>query len=223
MRTWMSDCCFCAEFAGEATDFHRLYPDLAGRMVLETERFVVLPSLGQLAQGHLLIVPRLHATSFGELDEAARREVEKLYSDLRALMGRQFSPPVCFEHGSSRSADAGGCGITHAHLHLVPLGGRRAETPRPAGAGWRETRPVNWLDEAANLASQGLGYLMWHGPDASPLLDVVSDLPSQYLREHVAGVLGHDRWDWRCAGPQPELWNVLRVDWVRAEAALAVH
>lgn len=209
-RTPMHDCCFCAELDGSATDFHHLYPDLSGRIVLETDRFLALPSLGQLAPGHMLLVPRAHVTSFGELDARARREASELYAVLRHELGRHFSRPVAFEHGSPRGAKTGGCGITHAHVHFVPLGERRCATPDPAGAGWHEAGSLTWLDEAAELADTGLGYLMWHGPEASPLLDVASDVPSQHLRRHVAALLGHGRWDWRDAGAQLEMRTVLR-------------
>src|SRR4051812_12698477 len=44
----LDDCCFCAELAGNATEFHAIYPDSETRFILQTRDFVVLPSLGQL-------------------------------------------------------------------------------------------------------------------------------------------------------------------------------
>jgi len=130
-------CCFCAELAGERTEVHDVYPQLASRLVLETDRFVAMPSLGQLAPGHLLLVPREHVTSFGELDADTRREAQDLYYRLRVGLSRRFSPVVSFEHGSPPGASSGGCGIVHAHVHFVPIGDRSLALPCATGDGWK--------------------------------------------------------------------------------------
>lgn len=205
----MTACCFCAELAGVETEFHDLYPDLSGRIVAQTERFVVLPSLGQLAPGHLLLLPREHVTSFGALNKGARQEAQRLCLHISRMLDERFSTPVCFEHGSSGNGHAGGCGITHAHVHFVPAQNRRVRTPPSVGSGWRQLACSAWLDEAAALAAQRVSYLLWHPPGELPLLEIASNLQSQYLRRYVAAALGHPRWDWRRAGSQPELRELL--------------
>lgn len=202
-------CCFCAELSGAQTEFHDLYPVFRSRVVLDTPGFVVMPSLGQLAPGHMLLVPRNHVTSFGELSRAQRTEALHLYSTLRATLSRLFSPVVSFEHGSPRGVLSGGCGIVHAHVHFVPLGWHNAEPPSPAGDGWRENHTNGWLDHATVLSEQDAGYLMWHGPEGLPHLEAAPHVPSQHLRRHVAQLLGEGAWDWRLTGPQRELVSVL--------------
>jgi diadenosine tetraphosphate (Ap4A) HIT family hydrolase len=204
-----SQCCFCAELAGERTAFHDLYRDLDSRVIVGGPNFVVMPSLGQLAPGHTLVLPRRHVTSFGELGEQLRREASALFETLRLALSEHFSPVVCFEHGSQPGATAGGCGIVHAHVHIVPIDGREARLPPSVGGGWREVSGNHWLDEAASLVRQGVGYLMWHDPSGGQHLEAAGDVPSQHLRRYVAGLLGEIVWDWRTAGRQDALADML--------------
>jgi diadenosine tetraphosphate (Ap4A) HIT family hydrolase len=200
------DCCFCAELAGRDTEFHELYPDLDSRIVLETRSFVAMPSMGQLAPGHLLLMPRTHVASFGQLGPTLRAEAETVYRRLRAVLASRFSAPVSFEHGSPPGSTNGGCGIVHAHIHLVPVGGFRDRRPADTGTGWRASTDAEWLNNAAVLSRRGSGYLMWHGSRAGAVyLDEVTAVPSQHLRQHVAKVLGRSEWDWRNFGAQRSL------------------
>ena len=200
-----SGCCFCAELAGERTAFHELYRDHDSRLIVGGENFVVMPSLGQLAPGHSLLMPRQHVTSFGELDESLRAEALDLYEAWRRALSEHYSPTICFEHGSRSGATSGGCGIVHAHVHIVPLGGRRTPLPPSVGEGWREINGERWLDDAASSARHGAGYLMWHGPGDVAYLETADDVPSQHLRRHVARHLGDAPWDWRTTGRQRAL------------------
>jgi len=219
-----SDCCFCAELAGAQTEFHQLYPDLESRLVLDTPNFVAMPSLGQLAPGHTLLLPKEHVTSFGELDDTRRREAATLYSYLRRKIASRFARAACFEHGSRRGARSGGCGIVHAHLHFVPLGEHKSQLPPSLGEGWKASTAASWLDDAAELARAGTGYLMWHGPAGTPRLELVTEVPSQSLRRHVAGLLGNEHWDWRMAGAQHELLTTLRdPQLMRAAVGASAH
>jgi diadenosine tetraphosphate (Ap4A) HIT family hydrolase len=199
-----SECCFCAELAGDQTAFHDLYPELASRLLIKTSTFVAMPSLGQLSPGHMLLLPRRHLTSFGELNAEGRAEARGLYSEIRARLARHFPSVICFEHGSPRGASVGGCGIVHAHVHFLPLGMKTVPRPVSIGDGWRDVS-TDWLEVAAAASSTGGGYLMWHGPTGSPCLERVNDVPSQYLRRHVAAAVDHDEWDWRAAGRQQHL------------------
>jgi diadenosine tetraphosphate (Ap4A) HIT family hydrolase len=55
----MKNCCFCER--GAADEFWN-------KPVFETSKFVVLPSLGSLVEGWLLLIPRKHAICLGALD-----------------------------------------------------------------------------------------------------------------------------------------------------------
>ena len=68
-----------------------------------------------------MIVPKQHVLSMAQLDIAVRQELECLLIEVSELIELRFSPPTLFEHGAARPGTTFGCGIDHAHLHVVPL------------------------------------------------------------------------------------------------------
>jgi diadenosine tetraphosphate (Ap4A) HIT family hydrolase len=68
-----NDCEFCDEFAGgSANSFARHYSyQVESRTILETSGFRVLPSLGQIVPGYLLLVPTRHYRAFGDMSLAS--------------------------------------------------------------------------------------------------------------------------------------------------------
>src|SRR5262249_38676442 len=79
----------------------------------------VLPSLGSLVPGWLLVVPRVEALTIRDLPAHERAE---LLSLARAMAGAGMGiQPYVFEHGPSKASTSMGCGVDQAHLHTVGL------------------------------------------------------------------------------------------------------
>ena len=204
-----ASCCFCTELSGRSGDFASIYPEITkGRFVHQTPGFVVFPSLGQLSPGHLLIVPRLHVKSFAALPTALRDEAVQVFAWAVSAVERQFSAPVCFEHGSAEAAESGGCGIVHAHLHVVPAGGTNLALPPSIGRGWRRLSGAPALPPSL-LAMAAEGYFWWRDPKGAAFAEPVQHAPSQFLRRHVAMLLGADTWDWRIGQRQQSVPDTL--------------
>lgn len=116
----MAGCEFCDELRGDpSARFPRLYGPNVNRVVAETKHFVALPTIGQIFEGSLLVLPREHIELFSMVPRQWRPELLAFLSSLEDRLS-QLGPCVIFEHGS-RKALAGSCGIYHAHLHVVPL------------------------------------------------------------------------------------------------------
>src|SRR3954463_3923790 len=112
----MPSCTLCAELNSEASR------EVWNRPLLETDNFAVIPSLGALIEGWVLLVPKLHCVSLGALPDTLRDEADSLERVMRMTLRAQYHHPiVSFEHGPSASLHGTGCGVDHAHLHLVPL------------------------------------------------------------------------------------------------------
>ncbi|TWT68816.1 hypothetical protein Pan14r_10630 [Crateriforma conspicua] len=90
---------------------------MRSRIVLETDGFVALPTIGQLFSGSMLILPRRHTERFSDL---SRFEIGRFDSFARRLFDGVGSDHVLFEHGA-RCVSRGGCGIYHAHVHCIPV------------------------------------------------------------------------------------------------------
>jgi diadenosine tetraphosphate (Ap4A) HIT family hydrolase len=120
--------------ASAISPLQRLLPSGRSRFIAETRRLVAVPTFGCFVTGYLLIVPRTHVLSFGQLDAETLNEADELAAELAGRIEAAYGLPVLgFEYGNNHP---GGRRIEHAHWHLLP-----------SAAGLRE-----WLD--ARLTGQ---------------------------------------------------------------------
>ncbi|TDD62593.1 hypothetical protein E1293_43950 [Actinomadura darangshiensis] len=77
-----------------------------------------MPTYGCFVPGYLLVVPRPHALSFGQLPAGVLEESQALIEGLAARLQAVYDLPVlAFEYGL---AATGIRRIEHAHWHLLP-------------------------------------------------------------------------------------------------------
>jgi|SRR5580704_14813263 diadenosine tetraphosphate (Ap4A) HIT family hydrolase len=194
-----SDCDFCREFAGDSDNsFQTIYaggPD--SRFLLRSLQFVVVPSLGQIFEGYLLLLPIKHFRALGDLPPLALEEFVAISESVKKVLENDYGPCIFFEHGT-RSAGVGGCGIYHAHAHAAPLAGLsdpvdilKKRFPYATLANLNEISK-----ESAGLSS----YLFYQDTAARLYLFDTGPLPSQYMRKLLADSLGTEDWNWRNAG-----------------------
>jgi diadenosine tetraphosphate (Ap4A) HIT family hydrolase len=198
------NCEFCDEFGGGVNNgFYARYQGCPEtRLVLSTENFYVFPSIGQLVDGYLLVVPKGHYTTLDELPRGLIAELADTSERVRAVLSENYGSCVCFEHGA-RGPLNGGCGIYHAHLHIVPL---------PRFSDPRETLKLRFpfaelvhLREIGNRSAGLSSYLFYQDSQAKLYLFDTGPLPSQYMRKLLADALRNQDWDWRTAGREERL------------------
>lgn len=193
----MSTCEFCAEFQTNGPSrFRSMYDGLMShRIIARTKRFVAVPTLGQLFEGSVLVVPIAHVETCGALDGSEREEMLELVESM-VISARAFGRPVVFEHGAT-SANGGGCGIHHAHLHVVPL-----PKKTPANLLFPETSEVcTGLREAWRALRGSTHYLLLGDTDGVRFRDLQEHpgvFPSQFFRRRLAERFALSQpWDWR--------------------------
>lgn len=81
----------------------------------EDEEYSISPDLSPLVTGHLLVIPRKHYASFGELADSGF--ITKVIEKGKKLLGTD--DVLVFEHGAVIEGE-GGASIDHAHLHIMP-------------------------------------------------------------------------------------------------------
>ncbi len=99
----MKDCVFCQ------TD------NIKRDILLESENFFVKVGVGILAPGHVMIIPKMHLTCFGELPQQLMKEFLSLKDEVFNKVKSNFFEPIIFEHGIY------GQSISHAHMHIIPI------------------------------------------------------------------------------------------------------
>ncbi len=195
----MSECCICGQIAGDSArdllhaargceHYERWVP-------LESEHCVVIPSIGALLEGHVLLCPRRHVRSCALLEGPEAGEMERAQVTLEWLLVECFGGTVqLFEHGNSADGTHVGCSVEHAHLHFVP----GAPDVWPAVA-----NELDWqaMERPLTEEARGREYIRYRRGDGNWFICTVEaeqELPSQYMRRHLAGALGiAGEWNWR--------------------------
>jgi ATP adenylyltransferase len=154
--------------------------------LLETDHFFAIPSLGSLVPGWLLVLPKEHYLSVSRIDTPLRAELGGLLYEAADLIGGLFGPATVFEHGASHRGSKVGCGVDHAHVHVVPL-------PFSLAAVALEDPTTRWTHHAYGpheVHGQSEDYLLVSEDLNSCLITHKTKPVSQYFRRLIASSLG---------------------------------
>jgi ATP adenylyltransferase len=186
----MRACCLCS-------NLHRAGRATWDQPIFESANFEVLPSLGSLVEGWMLLVPKEHFLCMG----AMRPELVAEYQSIKFTVARYIESTygaVCaFEHGPARSNRQVGCGVDHAHLHLLPLSFNLLNSAAeflPLQIQWRAADQGT----CRSAWEQGFDYLYVEQPLGQGRIAVHQEFGSQIFRKAIAAQLGIlDQFNWR--------------------------
>ena len=92
-------------------------------IIEETEYFYILPTLGSLVDGYILIVTKRHINSMSELNENELIEYKNIIEKYKNLFKKIYNKtPIVFEHGTpNQNSEMKANSVTHAHTHIVNI------------------------------------------------------------------------------------------------------
>ena len=192
------DCCICLEF--ESQTFGKRYAEVYGiknRICYHSKNVVLVPSISPLAPGHVLIFPKQHVRSIMQVSSEVLKEIGGVAGYVFEHILQEYDKvPYIFEHGVG-ACKQGGCGINHAHLHMVPVQPRQVEIiNRLIARDFSADRTIK-LADLREVNALDRSYLLY-GTDLNTMsLKVKDDIPSQYHRQKIAQSNGSTAWDWR--------------------------
>jgi len=165
------------------------------RLIRRTSVVDVLAGLGSVIPGYVLLMPRRHVRSIGELTIPEISHVFDAAWRMADQVARVFGGSVVLvEHGSSghEHGPSGAC-IDHAHIHLFPLdAGINPSLFEVPGA-----RAVDDLAELSTLARLRKNYYYYTSNRTRGYLAVEPKLRSQQARRTWATAVGRPyEWDW---------------------------
>lgn len=102
-------CVFCAIAAGE----------LPSSRVYEDDRVLAFMDLAPATPGHLLVVPRAHATGLADLDPGDARQMMTVAQSLARAV-RDSSLPADGVNLLLADGEIAGQEVSHMHLHVIP-------------------------------------------------------------------------------------------------------
>ncbi len=196
----MSGCRLCKELS--STDPKGSW----NKPLIDFGSFVVLPSLGALLPGWLLLVPKQHAISLGALQDSATANLNEFKNRLAGALEQRYGSVCAFEHGPSRENCLVGCGVDHAHLHLVPFSFDLCSAVAPylpPRIAWSQAS----FAECQAAHQKGLDYLYLEQPIGYGRIVTHPKFGSQVFRRGIAARLGiSHKFNWR---EYPEISTVL--------------
>jgi ATP adenylyltransferase len=165
--------------------------------LFESPNFVVLPSLGALVEGWLLLIPKSHFICLGALPEVLVAEMHEMKEIISKFLQTQYGEVCAFEHGHSKPNCDIGCSVDHAHLHIVPIA-------FDIGVGMNQFLPTNayWykadIRDCQTAFARGEDYLYLEQPIGAGRMITSPEIGSQLFRRAIATQLGvADHFNWR--------------------------
>ncbi len=183
MNSQQTEC----ELCNAIKDSSSLNPKIWNTPLYETDSFIILPSIGPLVSGHVLICSKNHYQS---LSFMKKEHVLELKSLLHKLEKRDFMKDCLIsEHGSSWDQKGGAC-VIHTHLHIIPSFSRDVDILE----GHLPVFDVDELDQVLNIDDP---YLLNFNLNNKIKVYEAYNIPSQQIRMALCKKYGFKRQDWR--------------------------
>jgi len=200
------NCVFCSsasEYFGNTPEFKKIIRDrVKNRKLFETENFVVMPSIGQIVEGYLLIMPKSHSSSIADMDQTLFDELEYVYTHTGKILEKHYSKPIFFEHGVCRTEydSFNGCCVDHAHIHAVPAQVNVVEELKKEFK-FTKIKSVSELKVVKNK-----NYLYVDDISGDKLVFEANKIRSQHIRYLIANKLNvPEKGDWFCYPGEEEM------------------
>ncbi|ACF45688.1 conserved hypothetical protein [Prosthecochloris aestuarii DSM 271] len=116
----MKNCEFCTELSSfSLSRIGEIYKDenIKNRIVAESNNFIVMPTIAPIVPYSYLVLPKEHYETYAQIPSNYYNELLALIENVRNKLDRNV---ILFEHGA-KSCTNSGCGVYHAHIHIVPI------------------------------------------------------------------------------------------------------
>lgn len=165
--------------------------------LFESQNFTAIPSLGSMIEGWVLLLPKQHYLCMGALPAHLIDEMEDLKRTIVCFLREVYGSVCLFEHGPHIENSLVGCGVDHAHLHLLPVGFdlRSAAAPLlPEDVVWRKA-PIT---ECRRAFTESKAYLYLEQPIGHGFIATHDKFKGQLFRQAIASHLGIlSNYNWR--------------------------
>lgn len=169
------------------------------RTLLDGGDWVLAPTLGAIVPGWLLAIPRRPVLSFRDWAAQGGKSASSVLEALTAHLSLPLDEVIWFEHGPVQPGSLIGCGLDHAHLHILIHPRFTFERFKELA---RETSDLDWIDGAAAQSYSTLprtSSYMIAGCGAHAIRAVeVEGAGSQFFRRVVAKLADNSAaWNYR--------------------------
>jgi len=185
-------CRFCEKFKDKDSTSLNIFD----YTILETSNFVVVPTVGALVAGWVLIIAKQHYICAGELSPSLIKELEELKAKVKSIVEPIFGKLTIFEHGPAEPNLSVGCTVDHIHIHLAPLKfDLLTKTESFIKLNWIKCDSLEYTN---SFYDSGLSYLYLELPNGLNYIATDEKIPSQLFRQVIAKEIGKpNEYNWR--------------------------
>lgn len=176
--------CFAIENS-ESSESH-----LENTLLYETKNFSVLPSVGPLVVGQILIVSKNH---FPSLASMSKFDLEEFRELLYILVEKTDANLLFSEHGTFNSDKGGGC-IDHTHIHVIPHMEKYIDI---LDAILPRYEAINNLSDFVLLKEVDFPYIMNINSYGTVKVYEAYNTHSQIVRKAICAKESRTDWNWR--------------------------
>ncbi len=179
------------------------------RALLQSRDFLALPTVGALVEGWLLVVPKEPYLCVGAMPRTVIQRFRRFLDTVIDTVKLAYGDASVFEHGPTACCQSAGCGVDHAHVHVVPVGWELTESAEAVFDGDLLWHDVASLEVTADYFQRGLPYLYVEQPAGQARIATHASFPSQLMRRAIAQSIGiPNQFNWR---DHPMRRNVVRT------------
>lgn len=165
---------------------------LENTILEETQYFYVIPALGSIVEGYILIISKKHINSMSDLTNEEINEYENLIAKYREIFKSIYKKyPIIFEHGAPNIEDKiRANSVNHAHTHIVNHNYKNEQS-------LIEKLNFKKISKIQNL-NRNKNYIFYISPNNSIYVTNTFESISQIMRIEIAKDLNiNDKYDWR--------------------------
>lgn len=175
----------------ELLSHNRCLRPIYDEVLLESDGYVVTPTLGSILPHWMLAIPRLSIENFAKWRVATQLEPTGIVENVLTALAIDPERTVWFEHGATEVGTSVGCGVDQAHLHILvdpPFSFKEFEAAvcHASAMSWCTMRS----QDAYESLDPGTPYLLAAALDRAVLAKSAQVAGSQFFRRVVAALAG---------------------------------
>lgn len=180
------------------------------KVLFEVGGCVITPTLGSILPYWLLVIPRASLVNFVQWRSEKGIEPDELVGDILVGLGIDRSRAIWFEHGPKESGSEVGCGVDHAHLHIIVDAPFSFEDFIAAA---KDATHAQWQEQFVRQPYQSIkkatSYLFAASANRALVAENVECVGSQFFRRVIAGLVQQtDAWNYKT---HPHIENVRKT------------
>jgi diadenosine tetraphosphate (Ap4A) HIT family hydrolase len=181
-----STCELCNAIMDSESNPNKLY----NTKLLENEEFIVLPCIGPIILGQVMIVSKLHYSNLASMGNQDIEAYSRLINRIKKTNPLYNKELLEIEHGATETDNAGAC-IVHAHVHLVPNFGKHEEVFDD------KLEEIMITDNIQEITKIKRSYILVRGMKGYVRIYSATNLPSQFVRRIIFGIVNRNDWNWQ--------------------------